>query len=490
MKIYHDTSARKTPEWCWHRGWATGHDSAYGLLMKFAFLNALTARDIARLFTSRKRGTRTGLLRSLRFDLRDSKHFDLDAMASAFCTDAKALRDAFLDLRFFSSSDSEGNLKWCEQCLAWGLHVAALQMRAVQRCPLHNVALRDTCFWCERTIPYEFSAALFDKPFCCPHCGADMAPQLKLARSKLRAPSPRDIILIERMNRFVMTFARSVERKGPILRAIPGLDSLSLPGTDPAHEDAYLEFVGQVVDVLKISDDPQNVPLAGLIVFRCGCGSVSTPGTLCEHFSCNGEDNDAFGIDQELAVAVDVYRALRRRFWSELKTHRQCVRSACHQLWRDMRGQKTVVFCPKAATYMRWRMLWEGCGAPRFLQTRRQADYYGISGWLHARPAPYPDDWTRERKTWMLSHIFANACLASHDAIERTIGENSDTMCWESSVESTFVTTHWALSNPASARSTVLFVPARHRKAIAVSTDLPRRAHSEWHVGQVQQIDS
>jgi hypothetical protein len=99
MKIYEDTSPRNPPEWCWHRGWATGHDSAYGLLMKFAFLNALTARELAELFASRERGKRTKLLRTMHFDLRDSENFDHAAMARAFGTDMNTVEGAFLDRR-------------------------------------------------------------------------------------------------------------------------------------------------------------------------------------------------------------------------------------------------------------------------------------------------------------------------------------------------------------------------------------------------------
>lgn len=482
MKIYEDTSPRNPPEWCWHRGWATGHDSAYGLLMKFAFLNALTARELAELFASRERGKRTKLLRTIHFDLRDSENFDLAAMARAFGTDMNTVEGAFLDRRFTNPLASAAHLKWCEECLAYGMHLPGLQMDLITRCPLHNVLLRKTCLGCEETIPYTFAPAIFDKPFCCPNCQAEMGSHLKVARSKLPALPHGSVIYIERMNRFIETCSERIERQP----AFSCPDTLTLPCAEPGETGAFRAFVELVVAALQTVN---SVHLAevGLIVAKCGCGRRPYE-QMSEHFKLGNYAASSFGGEAELTVAIQVYRALRRRHWIALRNHRECVRSACRHLWWDMRRERTTSFCAKAGTYIRWRMLWEGCGSPRYLQTRRQTPYFGILGWLHARPPPYPDAWEDDQKAWMLSHIFASVCLASYDAINRAAEETRESMCWGTAIETPFATTHWALCDGEAGIPTTLFLPARRPKDTDDASASSLAQHRAWHRERVQQI--
>ena len=488
MKIYADTPHRPVPEWCWHRRWTTKYDSAYGLLMKFAFLNALSARDLARLFVTRKRGMRTSLMRSLQFDLRDRESFDHDAMATAFGTDLATIQGAFLDQRFVNPLESDSHLKWCEQCLAWGLHLPSFQMRVVTRCPLHTVALRDRCFTCDRSIPYVFHSQLFEKPFCCPHCQADMAPHVKLARARLPALRQEQAVLIERMNRYARAYGDIVKRELPIPLSTAQSSSLHLPGAGDGQLGAYIHFLGQVVAQLAESDGQGCLPLAIVTTSRCGCDadrSADAPAGVREP---DGLFHGPFGSEQEMLVAMDVYRALRRRIWRGLGRHRQCVRLACQHLWWETRGSTTKGFCQTAAAYIRWRMLWEGCGTPRYLQARRPLMYYGILGWLHSRPAPYPDGWTIGRKAWLLAHIFASVIMASYDAIERSLLKNPEAISWEASMSSPLATTHWALSDPKSVEPTTLFVPARRLASVLGPANISTRAHLDWHTTQLRQI--
>ena len=488
MKIYADTPYRPVPEWCWHRRWTTKYDSAYGLLMKFAFLNALSARELAPLFVTRKRGMRTSLMRSLKFDFRDRENFDHDSMAAAFGTDLATIQSAFLDPRFVNPSESDSDLKWCEQCLAWGLHLTSFQMRVVTRCPLHTVELRDRCFTCDRSIPYIFNSQLFERPFCCPYCQADMAPHVKLVRAKLPALRQEQTILIERMNRYARAYGVVVKRELPIPASTAQSSSLHLPGAGEGDIGAYINFLGQVVAQLAESDGQCCLPLAVITASRCGCdASRSTH----DPAGCREPDrlfHGPFGSEQEMQVAMDIYRALRRRIWRGLGPHRQCVRLACQHLWWETRGTKTKAFCQAAAAYIRWRMLWEGCGTPRYLLVRRPLVYFGILGWLHSRPAPYPDDWTIERKAWLLAHIFANVITASYESIGRSLLKNPKTISWEASMSSPLATTHWALSDPKSIEPTTLFTPARRLFIFVGSENTSTRIHLDWHTAQLRRI--
>ncbi|TQK01206.1 hypothetical protein [Herbaspirillum sp. SJZ107] len=483
MRIYEDTPPRNPKEWCWHRSWLTGHDSAYALLMKFAFLNALTARELAQLFASRERGKRTQLLRTLHFDLRNSENFDLAAMARAFGTDMKTVEGAFLDRRFTNPLASDGDLKWCEECLAYGMHFPGLQMDSITRCPHHNVLLRKTCLECEQAIPYTFAPANFNKPFCCPNCQAEMGSHLKVARSKLPALPPESATNIERMNRFIEAYSARVERQP----AFPHPDMLTLPCAEPGETGAFRVFVELVVEALRTTNSRHRAN-DGLIVAKCGCGGRRPYEQMHEHFKLVDDAAFPFGAEAELTVAIQVYRALRRRHWIALRNHRECVRSACRHLWWDMRGQRTTSFCAKAGTYIRWRMLWEGCGSPRYLQARRKTPYFGILGWLQARPAPYPDAWEDDQKAWMLSHIFASVCLASYDAIDRAAEETRESMCWSTAAEAPFATTHWALRDGEAGIPTTLFLPARRPKGTDDASATSSAQHHAWHCARVRQI--
>lgn len=482
MKIYEDTAPRKPTEWCWHPGWATGYDSAYGLLMKFAFLNALTARELAQLFGSRERGKRTQLLRTLHFDLRNSENFDLAAMARALGTDMKTVEGAFLDRRFTNPLASSHHLKWCEECLAYGTHFPGLQMDSITRCPVHNLLLRSTCLECEQAIPYKFAPAIFNKPFCCPNCQAEMGSHLKVARSKLPALPLGSATNIERMNRFIESHLEKVERQVPF----PHPDTLMLPCAEPAETGAFRAFVEQVVEALRTTNS-QDQANECLIIAKCGCGGGPYE-RLYEHFKLGDDAAVPFEAGTELTVAIKVYRALRRRHWIALRNHRKCVRYACQHLWWDIRGQRTISFCAKAGTYIRWRMLWEGCGSPRYLQARRQTPYFGILGWLQARPPPYPDVWGDEQKAWMLSHIFASVCLASFDAIDLTTAETRESLCWSAAIKTPFATTHWALCDGETGIPTTLFLPARRPKGPDDASATSSAQHYAWHRERIRQI--
>ena len=83
-------------EWCWRDDWVTGFDSAYGLLSKFAKLNAMGARELAHLFIHRGCGQRTAIVRAPKVDLRSGSFFDLTELARVLRLGPEHLRHAFL----------------------------------------------------------------------------------------------------------------------------------------------------------------------------------------------------------------------------------------------------------------------------------------------------------------------------------------------------------------------------------------------------------
>lgn len=483
MKIYLDVADRPPRKWCWHPNWATGHDSAFGLLMNFSFLNALSGRELAALVVTRQRGARTPLLRALQIDLRDSRQFDVAMIAALVQTDQATVRRGFLDQYLVDDHESEQCLKWCEQCMAYGLHLPSSQMRVVTRCPIHNLCLRRECQTCGNSIAYKLCASLFDKPFCCPHCGADMGPRIRLIRAGLHPLRTDEVTRIELMNRYARDCARLPKRALPVPQSTAQPSSLHLPGTEADEMPAYLAFVGQVVQAMKAREGQIPLPLSHLTVVRCGCGTEPD-----NEIFRRGTEDPGLTSDEQYQVVLTVYRAIRRNLWEHLGHHRRCARTACQHLWWDMRGERTVRFCSEAAAFIRWRMLWEGCGAPRYLQCRRQMIYFGLLGWLQARPAPYPDEWKQARKVWMLSHVFASVCASSFEVIDRSV-RDGDHLCWGDDPATPFIATHWALADERAGYPVpTLFLPSRQERRTAPTSWASIRTHRAWHTERLSHV--
>lgn len=487
VKILLDTFARNTPQWCWRTEWSTGYDSAFGLFMKFAYLNALTAKEIATVFVSRTCKRRTVLLRTVNIDLRDDAVFDLSAIGAAMSTSPAKLADAFLFSQFPGHSASSENLKWCEQCMAWGLHLPLTQMNAVSQCPIHNQPLIYRCRRCDETIPYKLCAAVFDNPFKCPRCSLELGPRIMVARSWVPEVRSEHIARISLMHKYVS----EIDRLQAVSHTVPMVTGqcidLRLHGNREHQSTGYITFVGQVLDEMASNHGQHCLPLIPLSKAVCGYGSARED-QLFERFGRNTTP-DKFQTSEEMRVVLQVYKALKRRMRHKLGGHRHCVVTACRHIWWDMRGATTASFCPSAATYIRWRMLWEGCGTPRYLDATKRREYYGILGWLQARPAPYPDEWPIALKEWMLAHIFASVCLASYSALESEVAVAKDkSMVWEAYSSAVQAVTHWVLARGGSREGIPIIFTPFNGLLRGPSLGRVSKAHHQWHATQLSQI--
>ncbi len=63
----------------------------------------------------------------------------------------------------------QSGLRFCAKCLEIGYHSVVYQHMAIDRCPLHNIALETRCRTCHRFISATFRSAILS-PFECPHC--------------------------------------------------------------------------------------------------------------------------------------------------------------------------------------------------------------------------------------------------------------------------------------------------------------------------------
>lgn len=488
VRIFEDTFAIKKPEWCWRKQWMTGYDSAFGLLMKFALLNALTGKEVATQFVSRQCGKRSTLLRSVNVDLRDHRLFDLAEMARALRTDVRSIEAGFVTNEFPDLSSSSTELKWCELCMAWGLHLPVTQMHTVSQCPIHNRPLLAWCVRCKIPIPYTINAAAFDTPFQCPKCQYDLAPRLRLARKwvpQIRTEHVSRICMMRKYVRGHASVTAAVQRLPILAEHCVGLQ---LPGKGEQQAPGYLAFVAQVLAELESNQGQACLPLSPLSVARYGL-VWSGPESIGER--CTGVAGEhQFHTAEEMAIVRQTYRAVKRRILHQLGGHRQCIASACRHLWWDMRGARTASFCPTAMSFIRWRMLWEGCGTPRYLDAKgKPLEFFGILGWLQARPAPYPDDWPVPRKEWMLTHIFSSVCLASYEALTNEAEQDGGgTMIWDTKTTAPQAVTQWVMANSADgAQLPVIFTPARGLLR-GLSPGPATRKHHTWHADRLARI--
>ncbi len=158
-------STRRSPHGCvWPAAWYRPHASAWAIWSKLCDANAMTSPSAATLLEG------TGRFRSL-FETRPDARWLLEAHTltpddrrNACVTVVSFRRDA-VEFRW---------VRYCPICLTGGYHAGCFQHRAVTRCPLHDVPLRDHCPHCGRRVPAGFENARA-APFGCRACGLQLA---------------------------------------------------------------------------------------------------------------------------------------------------------------------------------------------------------------------------------------------------------------------------------------------------------------------------
>lgn len=503
-RIILDTVRPPVAGWTWREDWYSGIDSSFGLLLKFAMLNALSAREIAKIFVSANSGRRAAICGRPDVDLRSSEVFDLDEMSNIFRLHQTQVRSAFVqeilpDGRLRSSD----HLRWCELCLQRGFHPAIFQVSMAAYCPIHRTAIRSTCPHCSAEIPYRLRSDIFSKPFACPHCGIDWAPRLRAPRANILVPRIKEHGFVTKLQRFfqfedrVLTSKLEIGKKA--LQLAQGEISFS-PLERSGYISRYLGFVSHVLEETGYDKGSQQLHLNMERVERCERGVSRT--VLFEdddptmHDSSEADQSVAYTVssksDAELARLKTVYRAVRRRLWRQLVgTHRRCVVSAAQHLWWRVEGEITASFCPVAEAFIRWRMIWEGCGTPRYLFRESDLEMYGIVGWLSARASPCPPHWSTATQIWVLAHIFSSACIESFRELLAVAQQNSERgkTYWLRQRTPSRYDTYWAVGGADCAdRPTYVYVRAPMPAFYPRIAEDTRRAHLEKHMAHLATI--
>lgn len=440
-QILLDTYPAQAEQWCWRPDWHAHGESAWSLFGKFALLNQLTTKELVTLIINHTCRKRTSIITKPDVDLRDGSVFDLPLLANLFRVPPARIRHAFLfETLPGSALRSFQHLRWCNQCMGKAFHSPLFQMRLTRDCPIHERALVEHCPRCERHIPYRLNKEFLLKPFCCPHCDTQLAPTMSDERPevlRLRKEHISRLAMLLKFHKFANADLVSVSDAERLFACAgeAGIAYVSIHECD--IHSRYAGFITQVLEDVVPGMHQRQKGLRLEPVARQEHGR-------CRQLSWEDDDELADVVDAGVAqpgesessyeAALTTYKAIRRRLWRNvLKKHQRCIASAAARLWWNMDGERTNGFCPHALAYLRWRMLWEGCGTPRYLFARRTKDYYGIIGWHLARPSPAPRHWSTGTKAWISGHIFGSTCLSAFNEMQQWAKGvcRSGTVTWE-----------------------------------------------------------
>lgn len=420
-QILLDTYGRQPEQWCWRPAWHVHGESAWSLFAKFALLNQLTARELVQLVINTTCRKRTAICTKPDVDLRDGTVFDLGLLTELFRVPASHIRHAFLfETLPGSVLRSYDHLRWCDQCMGRGFHSPLFQMKMTRHCPIHGRALQDRCARCDRQIPYRLNKEFMLQPFTCPHCAHDFAPTMSQARPeilRLREGETTRLALLLKFHKTTNADLISVSDAQGLFRNAKeaGIAHISIHECD-VHAK-YASFITQVLEDVAPGLRARQKGLRFEPIMRQVCGnwralSFEDDDEYCDCANTDSGEGSLTESQKSLASSIDTYKAIRRHLWrSTFKKHQRCIRSAANRLWWHVHGEQTNGFCPHALAFIRWRMLWEGCGTPCYLFAHKARDYHGIIGWHLARPSPAPKHWSLGTKAWISGHIFGSTCL-------------------------------------------------------------------------------
>lgn len=419
-RIVLDEPSLPAVSWSWRESWTDGADSIYGLLSKFAHLNAIGARELVALFVRNDLRVKTSILREPDVDLRVIGPFDLLEFTKHLRLDASAVRRSFVgELLPNSEGKALPELQWCPRCLLKGLHLPIHQLAFISACPLHGVALTRSCPRCVRAMPYRLTRGMFQAAFSCPNCGLDLAAALKQPGMHEARLTPKDAARVadlvtllgeeDRLLRLAFEFDCESRRRGN--------GRFGLGRADLLRSNAdYAGFVTALMEHLKLGHSMQSaLPLDRIVAVtrRLPVMLIDVKAVLKGRRRLPAKPSATpLCWTVRNARLHDIYRAIRRHLWKTvMRPHRHCFSSACRALWWELEGECTLDFCIPAMAFILWRMHWEGVAIPGALLAPNQSRPDGIAAWSQASVSIMRYNWSEEGEHWVMQHSFALSCI-------------------------------------------------------------------------------
>jgi len=543
VEIQEEEPLRST--YSWYTSWTTGCDSIYGLLSKFAWLNGLSAREIAHLFVSSRCGRKGITVQRLNLDLREPGVFDLSKIAQLCHTTVEAVTGAFVRGKYTDRLlEIRSNLCYCPQCLESGFHSALFQVSCVPRCPLHHIALKQQCENCTGVIPYRLTSSLLRKPFACPHCERRFAPALQDGPRQQLRMSVESYSLLERASEIAcmksrLGSAQQLGQHGSFFgrgRWVFGAPSLQ------RSKDEYYEFLdailhdiwsgvpnlgaytpatnnpGSHTSVIRIVRG-HNLPPPRMQRWRFQClpssrfpvgkGRKPAPGTAgtrvgsknsqASHRRIGTPVKDPVlseargnGSDVKLWTLYPVYQAIRRQLFGRvLSNHRICIRSAAARMHWDVEGDLIPRFCPVAEAFLRWRMFWEGFGVPADLFRSPRHAAYGLRAWLCDGAPIGAEGWSLQGEQWFTHRVFAMQCIRNfYEWLSHCEAASTELpRRWRRADMIGSALTYWAAVGSDTRQEPLrVFLDTTYRPTLAHNGHSYPRGHLTWHRLQLERV--
>lgn len=482
--------------WCWRDDWATGWDSIYGLLSKFAKLNSIDAATLACNFLRGDTGRKTAIVKNPEIDLRGSDFLDCQVIASTMRLDLDAIGRAFTANVFPNGQRKIATfLRWCPECLNSGFHAAVHQIDFLSSCPLHGKRMLTKCPKCHSTQPYLLSRPAFDKPFSCCKCGYIFAGFVyKPATKSLLLETRQEVRLTDITNlaRYadeVLILAFEVDRAS--WRRGHGRFAIAKADFSRDHSQ-YAGFVTSVLDRLQYDRQQFTLPLDKVATVGRGL-----PVLIPKQKGRAGRGRIKKGIrvqwEPSLSRYYTLYLAIRRHLWRHaLKRHQKCCRSASEKIWWSVVGSETQKFCVLAEAFLKWRMYWEGCASPSDLWRPLSSAPRGIVNWIDESAPIFHYGWSEGGDEWVAGHCFVLKCLSTfRDLLSSFSTSNRDVILWERPQFSGEFERYWAVcGNDSDIFPLILFMQIRSEISLAAISGVYKSSleHYSWHLKQISAI--
>lgn len=330
--------------------WHIPFESSWAVFHKVALYNQMSlyglGRRVARGLRERN-GGRAAKANRIRLDDWLAQTDAYDDLAVLLCyVPAASLRQSFLGGAFpqqdVTSWTARNELRICPDCISHGYHSIFHQVLCIDRCPIHETPLLDTCPECRKVIPVATEQG---EPFECPTCQHRLWLPYPLGiqrRLNILTLEPQQKGRLQELHRALSNFFRCDRSVLPSCIAALG-DFGRDPQWLPAKTWAALE-AGQ--QAKWIHPDKRSSTQISVSKFA---GEVP-------RLRCQFKQGEAKRV-----ACLHIYKAVKRYLKRTVlrSHHRRCVASIERVVWWDTGKEDRWPMCPYGMAYFLWRRRWE-----------------------------------------------------------------------------------------------------------------------------------
>lgn len=245
---------------------------------------------------------------------------------------------------------TDGELRYCPQCLKAGVHMTYFQFFFVERCPVHGVELRTRCPSCRSPIEYRHGRE---------GCGARFACRCRrLHWNWAKKPICRVTSELKQGHADAGAWILAAMRPGQMMH---------FPWMYDPHSNA-------------LAKKPERLqPFATLVAHahpELGRLPANFSVTLEERIVTSRVNGTNGRTTSERLRLVATYKSICRYYRRLLRHHRAAIEDISGESGRPLCGsygelEWAAPFAPAASAFVAWRMYWEGTKSPAELDGPR-----------------------------------------------------------------------------------------------------------------------